>query len=100
MGPTQSQGRAEPQLQTLTQKTCLKEPAAVPRCPLGQPAWPLGPKGCIISLPPQPPGPRLSEVMRIRARVRVPRHVRVPVGGRGSRGSRSENLYLIFEGYC
>lgn len=54
MGPAQSQGRAEPQLQTLTQKTCLKEPATVPRCPLGQPAWPLGPKGCIISLPPSP----------------------------------------------
>lgn len=53
MGPAQSQGRAEPQLQTLTQKTCLKEPAVVPRCPLGQPAWPLGPKGC-ISFPSQP----------------------------------------------
>lgn len=43
-GPAQSQGRAESQLQTLTQKTCLKEPAALPSCLLGQPARPLGPK--------------------------------------------------------
>lgn len=56
MGPAQSQGWAELQLQTLTQKTCLKEPAAVPRCPLGQPAWPLGLEGCSLSLPlPCPP---------------------------------------------
>lgn len=51
VGPAQSQGWAELQLQTLTQKTCLKEPAAVPRCPLGQPAWPLGLEGCSLSLP-------------------------------------------------
>lgn len=54
MGPAQSQGRAKPQLQTLTQKTCLKEPAAVPRCLLGQPAGPLAPKAA-ASPSPNPP---------------------------------------------
>lgn len=40
----------------LTHKTCLKEPATVPRCPVGQPARLLGPEGLSISLPqPYPP---------------------------------------------
>lgn len=40
----------------LTQKTCLKEPAAVPRCPVGQPTRLLGPEGLSIFLPqPHPP---------------------------------------------
>ena len=75
MGPAQSQGRAEPQLQTLTQKTCLKEPATVPRCPLGQPAWPQRLHHLSPSPSPTPPpqgagrqAPYLAELLTYSAR--------------------------------
>ena len=50
VGPAPITGPGRSRSCKLTQKTCLKEPASVPRCPVGQPAWLLGLQGLSISL--------------------------------------------------